>query len=223
MTKAVEQMPPTRRIDGRGGKVQWWIAAAVMAGIVVVILISLPARDTHIPPQPTPPVDDNTGGQDGAGQGKGSQMGGFTLKSSAFENGAPIPAEYTADGANTSPPLTISGLPEGTVTMALIVDDPDAPSGTWVHWVMWNIPVNALEIAPGAVPAGAMQGKNSGGKQFYSGPAPPSGKHRYFFTLYALDQVIQLSATATKRELIHAMDGHIIAQVTLIGTYTREK
>jgi Raf kinase inhibitor-like YbhB/YbcL family protein len=217
-------MPPTRRIDGRGGKVQWWIAAAVLAGIVVVILISLPARDTHIPPQPAPPADDTAvGSQPGAGQGQGSQMGGFTLKSSAFENGAPIPAEYTADGGNTNPPLSISGLPESTVTMALIVDDPDAPAGTWVHWVMWNIPVNALEIASGAVPAGAVQGKNSGGKQFYSGPAPPSGKHRYFFKLYALDEVLQLNAAASKRELEHAMEGHIIAQATLIGTYIHAK
>ena len=216
-------MLPTRRIINCGGKVQWWIAAAVLVGIVVVILISLPARDTHIPPQPAPPVDENASGQPGAGQGDGAEMGGFTLKSSAFENGMPIPAEYTADGANTSPPLSISGLPEGTITMALIVDDPDAPSGTWVHWVMWNIPVNALEIVSGAVPAGAMQGKNSGGKQFYSGPAPPSGKHRYYFKLYALDQVLQLNDAATKRELEHAMEGHIVAQATLIGTYTRAK
>lgn len=217
-------MHPTRRINDCGGKVQWWIAAAVLAGIVVVILISLPARDTHIPPQPAPPADDSAvRDQPGAGQGEGSEMGGFTLKSSAFENGAKIPAEYTADGANTSPPLSISGLPVGTVTMALIVDDPDAPAGTWVHWVMWNIPVNALEIAADSVPDGAMQGKNSGGKQFYSGPAPPSGKHRYFFKLYALDKVLQLNADATKRELEHAMEGHIIAQATLIGTYTREK
>ena len=220
-------MHPIRRINACGGKVQWWIAAAVLVGIIVVILISLPARDTHIPPQLAPPTDDQAAGgasQAGAQQsGDGGVMGGFTLTSSAFENGAPIPVEYTADGANTSPPLAISGLPESTISLALIVDDPDAPAGTWVHWVVWNIPVSALKIAAGSVPAGAVQGKNSGGKESYSGPAPPSGKHRYFFKLYALDQMLSLHAGASKRELEHAMEGHVLAQATLVGTYTRKK
>ncbi len=220
-------MRPTISNNANSGKVQWWIVAVVLVGIIVVILVSLPARDTHIPPQPALPKDGQAAGgasQAGSQQsGEGGSMGGFTIASSAFINGARIPAEYTADGADISPPLAISGLPEGTVNLALIVDDPDAPSGTWVHWVVWNIPVSAREIPAGSLPEGAVQGKNSGGKEAYSGPDPPSDKHTYFFKLYALDKVLSLQAGASKRELEQAMEGHILAQATLIGTYSRKK
>ena len=155
-------------------------------------------------------------------------MGGFTLKSSAFENGAPIPAEYTADGANTSPPLTISGLPEGTVTMALIVDDPDAPSGTWVHWVLWNIPAsaNSLQEGIGRSPTradGIRQGVTDFRRAGYGGPCPPSGTHRYFFRLAALDAVLDLPENATRAQLEAAMQGHVLGTAELMGTYARAR
>jgi Raf kinase inhibitor-like YbhB/YbcL family protein len=150
------------------------------------------------------------------------------LKSDAFVSGQSIPAKYSCIGKNISPALTWSDPPAGTQTFALIVDDPDAPAGTWVHWVLFNIavdkrslpedlPITGKNVDPGAI----YFGKNSSGNTRYDGPCPPSGTHRYYFKLYALDSLIDLLPGATKDELLKAMKGHILAQGELMGTFSK--
>ena len=142
------------------------------------------------------------------------------LSSSAFENEGVIPSEYTCDGADVSPSLTFSAIPKNTKSLALIMDDPDAPMGTWVHWLIWNIPPNITSISKGeniTYP----QGKNDFGKLDYGGPCPPSGTHRYFFKLYALDTILELKERANKKQLESTMSGHIIEEAQLMGTYER--
>ena len=143
------------------------------------------------------------------------------LTSPAFENNKGMPSEYTCDGPNIAPELNIEDVPENTKSLALIMDDPDAPSGTWVHWVVWNIPSDTRTIAKGTEPQGT-QGTTSFGKQGYGGPCPPFGTHSYFFKLYALDTTLDLKDGSTKEQLEQAMDGHIIEKVDLIGTYKRK-
>jgi Raf kinase inhibitor-like YbhB/YbcL family protein len=149
------------------------------------------------------------------------------LTSSAFQEGQSIPKQFTGEGKDSSPPLRWSDPPEGTKSFALICDDPDAAGKTWVHWVIFNLPGNLREL-PEGVPAqetlanGAKQGKNDFGKVGYGGPMPPRGKpHRYFFKLYALDQVLDLPAGSTKDQLVAAMKGHELAQGQLMGQYAR--
>jgi Raf kinase inhibitor-like YbhB/YbcL family protein len=149
------------------------------------------------------------------------------LSSTAFEQGATIPKEHTGDGADKSPPLHWSSPPSGTQSFALICDDPDAPRGTWVHWVLFNFPGQTRDLQAG-IPAtanlasGAKQGKNDFGNVGYGGPAPPKGKpHRYFFKLYALDVTLDLPAGATKAQLETAMKGHVLAEGQLMGKYGR--
>jgi len=156
----------------------------------------------------------------------GSAMG-FELKSQAFSFSETIPTQHTCDGTDLSPPLEWTEVPEGAKTFALIADDPDAPVGTWVHWVLYNLPSEARSI-PQVVPAretlegGAMQGTNDFRRIGYGGPCPPPGKpHRYFFKLYALDIKIALSPGATKKEILKTMEGHILAQAELMGRYGR--
>jgi len=145
--------------------------------------------------------------------------------SSAFAEGQPIPAKYTCDGEDISPPLNWSNIPQATKSLALICDDPDAPVGTWVHWVLYDLPATVAEM-PERVPTtetishGAKQGINDFKRIGYGGPCPPHGsKHHYFFTLYALDTETQLKTKATKKELVRAMEGHILAKGQLMGTY----
>jgi len=145
----------------------------------------------------------------------------LSISSPAFENGRPIPPRFTADGIDVSPELRIDGLPVGTASLALIMDDPDAPMGTWVHWVVWNIPADTAAIEEGSEPGGSTGGRNSWGRTGYGGPAPPSGTHRYFFKLFALDNVLDLPPTADKAALEGAMEGHVLATAELMGTYTR--
>ncbi len=132
-----------------------------------------------------------------------------------------IPAAYTCDGQNVNPPLTISELPAGTVSLALIVDDPDAPRGDWVHWLVWNIDPATTEIAENSVPSGAVQGTTDFGETAWGGPCPPSGVHRYVFKLYALDAKLDLPPSAKKSDLAAAMQTHILNQTELISTYSR--
>ncbi len=145
------------------------------------------------------------------------------LNSTAFSEGGNIPVEHTCDGANVSPHLWWSGLPSGTRSMAIVVDDPDAPGRTFVHWVLYNIPSNLGEIAPGTPPAAAQQGRNDFGNTGYGGPCPPRGApHRYFFKIYALDEMLELEPGLAKEELLDAMDGRILAQGQLMGRYERQ-
>ena len=150
------------------------------------------------------------------------------LTSTAFQPGTTIPKQYTGDGADQSPPLKWSEPPNGTQSLALICDDPDAPRGTWVHWVVFNLSVQIRELEEGlpttaVLGNGAKQGKNDFGKIGYGGPAPPKGKpHRYFFKVYALDTALDLPPGATKaQQLMDAMKGHILAEGQLVGTYGR--
>ena len=150
------------------------------------------------------------------------------IASSAFEEGGMIPSQYTCDGSDVSPPLAWSGVPEGAKSLAIISDDPDAPMGTWVHWVIFNIPPDTAElpenVPPGPeLPSGARQGETDFGRIEYGGPCPPGGTHRYFFRIYALDVMLDLEAGATKTELLDAMEGHILDEGELMGKYQRQR
>jgi len=145
----------------------------------------------------------------------------LSVNSSAFENNKLIPAKYTCDGDDVNPPLTIEGVPEGTKTIALIVDDPDAPMGTWDHWIVWNIPATTSKIEENAV--SGTEGMNDFRRRSYGGPCPPSGTHRYFFKVYALDVKLDLSPTSRKRDVEKAMQGHVLAKGELVGLYRRSR
>ena len=171
-----------------------------------------------------------TPSQEDAGADKaGAQEEGRTMKlsSTAFQNGGMVPKEYTGDGADLSPPLAWTDPPEGTVSFALICDDPDAPIGTWVHWVVYRIPPDCRGFYEGTpteemLPEGIHQGKNDFRKTGYGGPAPPPGKpHRYFFRLFALDVLLPPSGAMSAGELRKAMEGHVLAQADLMGRYGR--
>jgi Raf kinase inhibitor-like YbhB/YbcL family protein len=149
-------------------------------------------------------------------------MSKLQITSPVFQHYGMIPSKFTCDGADVSPPLWIGNIPEKTSSLALIVDDPDAPVGTWVHWVVWGILPGTSEIPEDSVPRGAIQGKNDFGKQRYGGPCPPSGTHRYFFKLYALDAPLAVNSGATKARIEEAMKGHVLAQAELIGHYRRK-
>jgi Raf kinase inhibitor-like YbhB/YbcL family protein len=153
---------------------------------------------------------------------------GSTMKieSNAFEQGDPIPAEFTCEGDDLSPALSWSDAPEKTVKYVLIMDDPDAPVGTWDHWLLYNIPGETSELAPAIsaeaeLPDGSRHGNNSWDRLGYGGPCPPSGTHRYFFKLYAIDTVLDLEPGATKDELLAAIEGRILAEAELMGTFSR--
>ena len=150
--------------------------------------------------------------------------GGAKMKvtSSAFQEGANIPSKFSCDGANTSPPLQISDVPSEAKSLVLIVDDPDAPSGLFTHWVVWNISAQTTTIAEGSTPKG-VQGTNDFGKSGYGGPCPPSGAHRYYFRVFALDRELDLRSGAKRSQLDAAMKGHVIAQGELMGRYSRKK
>ena len=148
------------------------------------------------------------------------------LSSTAFADGEAVPQRYTCDGQDVSPPLAWRDAPAGTQTFALVVDDPDAPKGTWVHWVVFNLPASVSRLpenasGPGALPAGATEGINGWGRPGYGGPCPPSGTHRYYFRLFALDGALDLGPDATSADVARAREGHVLAEATLMGRYTR--
>jgi hypothetical protein len=189
-----------------------------------LVIVSVPAfllacekRD-----QPSPSTNPAT---------EGPAMKTITIQSPAFAPNDSIPRRHTGDGDDVSPPLLWSGVPDAARELVLIVDDPDAPVGDWVHWLVYGIPADALGLPEGisvgvqrlAAPRGAIQGRNSWNKIGYGGPAPPKGHgvHHYHFKLYALDKPLGLEPDATKPALLAAMQGHIIAQGELIGTYQR--
>ena len=148
------------------------------------------------------------------------------ISSPAFENNSLIPKQYTCDGENFSPPLSWSNIPADTKSLALICDDPDAPAGTWVHWVIYNMPPASKGLQEGVLPLkdfshNAKQGINDFKKFGYGGPCPPSGTHRYFFKLYALNTNLNLESGADKKQLLIAMKGHILSQTEIVGKYKR--
>ena len=145
------------------------------------------------------------------------------LTSSVFLNNQNIPSKYTCDGDGVNPPLGFKDAPKEAVTLVLIVDDPDAPAGTWVHWTLWNIDPATTSIVENSTPPKSIAGQTSSGQNVYGGPCPPSGMHRYFFKLYALDNKLSLSSFSLKEELEKAMQGHVILQAELVGLYSREK
>jgi Raf kinase inhibitor-like YbhB/YbcL family protein len=149
------------------------------------------------------------------------------LTSAAFRHGGPIPKQHTSDGRNVSPPLKWSAPPAGTRSLALLCEDPEAPRGTFTHWVLFNIPASSLGLKEGVAqqatsPEATRQGTNDFGKVGYGGPAPPPGKpHHYHFKLFALDATLDLEAGATKPQLLEAMKGHILGETQMIGVYGR--
>lgn len=146
----------------------------------------------------------------------------FELTSPAFAPGARIPEKFTCDGDDSSPPLQWTNPPAKTQSFALIMDDPDAPRGTWVHWLLFNLPAGIRELPEqAALPSGAQIGHNSWGRSIYGGPCPPSGTHRYVFKLYALDTTLNLSSSTDKTQLVRAMTRHILAEAELMGVYSR--
>ncbi len=147
----------------------------------------------------------------------------MNLSSNAFTNNGTVPVAYTCDGQNVNPPLQISGTPETAKSLVLIVDDPDAPRGTWVHWTVWNIDPKTTEIPANSVPAGSVQGLTDFGNNKWGGPCPPSGTHRYFFKIYALDVTLDLPVSAKKIDLESAMQGHVLDKAELIGLFQRQK
>lgn len=154
----------------------------------------------------------------------------MVITSDSFSHLGEIPARYTCEGEDVSPPLSWAGVPEGAQSLVLIVDDPDAPDPeapkrTWVHWVLYNVPPAAAglpeAVAPDALPEGTLEGKNDWGRTGYGGPCPPIGRHRYFHKLYALDRMLPNMGAATKKQLLDAMEGHVLAQAEIIGTYQK--
>ena len=156
--------------------------------------------------------------QEGIMQGKNNMI----LQSPSFEDGGHIPQKYTCDGDNVSPPLKIIGVPEGTKSLALIVEDPDAPRGTFIHWIVYNIDSKTESFKEGMAPSGALEGMTSSGDFKYGGPCPPAGTHRYFFKLYALDSKLELPAGASKEQLEQMINTHILGKAELMGQYSRQ-
>ena len=189
---------------------------------IVVVLIAVVGAVIFLA-QRISPNPQTSGGGEFVSQEPEHIQSTMQLTSPAFENGRAIPAKYTCDGENISTPLKIDDVPSNTATLAIVMDDPDAvkPAGkVWDHWIVWNIPVDTTDIPEGTEPEG-VHGKGTGGNVEYSGPCPPDTEHKYRFTLYALDAELMLPAGSTKTDLENMMDGHILEQVTLTGTYKR--
>jgi Raf kinase inhibitor-like YbhB/YbcL family protein len=155
------------------------------------------------------------------GQTSAKKLPMIKITSSAFAESGMIPKKYTCDGADVNPPLAIEGVPDIAKSLVLIADDPDAPRGTWNHWLVWNIDPQTKEIKENSVPANAVQGTTDFGTAKYGGPCPPSGTHRYYFKMFALDKTLDLRSTAKRADLDKAMQGHMIAEGSLMGRYSR--
>ena len=183
-----------------------------LAGLVLIVLSSLACKGDRRPQSTA---------------GKGALKMAITITSAAFNDGAVIPKKYSCEGEDISPPLAWTGVPAGTKSLALILDDPDAPMGTWTHWVLWGLPPSTTGLPEGlpkdaTLAGGAQQGKNSWPRTGYNGPCPPPGKpHRYYFKLYALDIEPALADNTNKGGLESAIKDHILAQAQLMGTYAR--
>ncbi|MDO8572664.1 MAG: YbhB/YbcL family Raf kinase inhibitor-like protein [bacterium] len=145
------------------------------------------------------------------------------IHSPIFKSGDDIPPQYTCDGEDINPPLTFDAIPVDAKSLVIIMDDPDSPTGTWTHWLLWNISPNTKEIGEGSVPRGAVQGGTTFGASGYGGPCPGHGKHRYFFKCYALDVVLDIPEGSKKEILMESMKGHILAEAEMYGCYQRKK
>ena len=162
------------------------------------------------------------------GFGKEDGMKKIVVTSSAFGEGDRIPSDFTCDGVNMSPPIEWSGVPANTGSLAVIVDDPDAPSGNWVHWLVYDLSPSLTQL-PAGIPkgerlsGGGLQGRTDFGALGYGGPCPPKGTHRYFFKVYALDAMLNLKPGVTKADLLKAMEGRILGQGELMGRYSRKR
>jgi Raf kinase inhibitor-like YbhB/YbcL family protein len=150
-----------------------------------------------------------------------AEADGLSISSPDFTDGAFIPARFTCEGPNVPPTLEIAGVPAGTRSLALVVEDPDAPSGTFTHWIVWNIPPGVRQVTAGALPAGVRQGTNDFGTGGYSGPCPPSGTHLYYFRISALDTALRLPAKASRQEFDAAINGHVLVSAELMGRYAK--
>lgn len=179
--------------------------------VLVIVLIWLAGRNKSEGGKNMPNVNTLT-----------STASGLQLVSQVFRDGASIPTQYSCNDQNVNPPLNIMSVPANAKSLALIMHDPDAPSGDFVHWLMWDIPTSTETIAVNKVPQGAVQGVNSSGQNKYMGPCPPSGTHHYKFDLYALDTTLNLSSGTNRSELVKAMQGHIVEQHTLTGTFSAQ-
>ena len=151
----------------------------------------------------------------------GIRAEGLKLSSPVFENGGKIPKKYTCDGANVNPPLTIGNVPSNTKSLALVFDDLDAPRGSYVHWILWNLAPSVKEIKEDSAPGGVVQGMNDFKKPSYGGPCPPGRAHKYVFKVYALDILLNLNPKGTKKDLEKVMEGHILSRAQLTGLYQR--
>jgi Raf kinase inhibitor-like YbhB/YbcL family protein len=156
-----------------------------------------------------------------AGNNSFNELGDMKITSPVFRNNTGIPKVYTCDGEELSPPLVFENVPGDAVSLALVLEDPDAPSGTFIHWLIWNIQADAKGIEENKVPAGATQGLNTENTNRYIGPCPPSGIHRYYFRLYALDTMLNLPAASDKKAFEAAIKGHVLAQTEYLGLYGR--
>jgi Raf kinase inhibitor-like YbhB/YbcL family protein len=150
-----------------------------------------------------------------------SKSEAMKISSPAFESGGKIPKEYTCDGKTVNPPLKIENAPLSTKSFALVFDDIDAPRGTYVHWIVWNMDPGLKEMRESSVPEGVVQGMNDFKKRNYGGPCPPGRAHRYVFKIYALDTVLNLNPNSTKKDLEKAMEGHVLSRAELTGSYKR--
>jgi Raf kinase inhibitor-like YbhB/YbcL family protein len=199
-----------------------WMAALIFP---LFLIGCQPAGQKTVPPETAASSVSPDGQPEDAASEEASVMT-FDLTSSSFAHKGVIPTQYSCKDKDLSPSLTWSGAPAGTKSYALIVDDPDAPSGTWVHWVYYNIPANQTTLVEGITrdkefKDGSRNGENSWGVMGYDGPCPPSGTHRYFFKMYALDSVLALEPGAKKPELLKAMQGHILGMAELMGTFKK--
>jgi Raf kinase inhibitor-like YbhB/YbcL family protein len=176
------------------------------------------AAEVVIPTETPLPFDDTEDETESEAEGEVTMQ--MSLTSPAFNDGEAIPVEYSCDGDDLSPDLDWFGIPNGTESLVFIMDDPDAPVGTWIHWVLYNIPADMPGLQKGMTGVG-VDGVNSWNTTGYGGPCPPGGTHRYFFKMYALDTELDLGPGASKEELLAAIDGHILGEAELMGTYTR--
>lgn len=194
---------------------KWPIQIILLIAILGIIIGAYYTVKNKSNSKPTQPIQQT--------QTPRQQAANMKLTSSAFENNQSIPEKYSCDGENINPPLVISEVPENTKSLSLIVDDPDAPAGIWVHWIVINIDPKTTLISENTVPVNSIEGTTSFGKPGYGGPCPPSGTHRYFFKLYALDTKLTLDQNAKKEDVEKAMQGHIVGQAELIGLYSRSQ